>query len=323
MKIEILGKTGLKVSNICFGAGNFGDSISETLAYELMDAYAAVGGNFLDTANIYGKWLPAGENASEQIVGRWLKDRGMKQQMVVATKGGHYDLNRKDLCRVTKEEIKKDLDESRLALGLDCIELYWLHRDNESVPVGELLEWMEELVKRGDIRYYGASNFRLARMKEADAYARERGIQGFSAVSNQWSLAKENPETAAGKDPTMTAMDDAFYDWHCQSGMPSIPYSSTAQGFFAKYEEGRLNDRMNAKYWNPGNLEAARILEALAKESGLSPFELSLSWLLSQAFQVIPVTTASSVTQIQSYKRAGDFIIPEEWAKRLTEVWKA
>lgn len=323
MKIDILGKTGLKVSNICFGAGNFGDTIPEDLAFELMDAYAAAGGNFLDTANIYGKWLPAGENVSEQIVGRWLKSRGMKQRMVVATKGGHYDLNQKNICRVTREEIKKDLNESRLALGLDCIDLYWLHRDNEAVPAGELLEWMEELVKRGDIRYYGASNFRLERMQEADVYAKEHGLQGFCAVSNRWSLAKENPETAAGKDPTMAEMDEAFFDWHCKSGTPSIPYSSTAHGFFAKYEKNQLSDRLNAKYRNPENLETARILKEISAESGLSLFELSLSWLLSQPFQVIPVTTASSASQIQAYRKAGDFVIPEAWMEQLREIRKA
>ena len=164
MKYINLHNTSLKLSNICLGAGIFGSGTSEAQVFELLDAFTGAGGNFIDTANVYGKWERDKKNHSEIIIGKWLKAKNAYDKLIVATKGAHYDLSTPDVPRLNKQDIKEDLEESLATLGLDRLDFYWLHRDDEKKPVGEIIDTMESFVTEGKIRYYGASNYKLHRM---------------------------------------------------------------------------------------------------------------------------------------------------------------
>ena len=149
MKYIQLNNTDLDVSRICLGTAGFGDKLDQEKSFEVLDAFIRAGGNFIDTANVYCKWLEGHGNCSEQIIGKWLKDRGAEGKVIVATKGAHYSFEDPGRSRVNREDIRADLDESCRTLGKDEIDFYWLHRDDPEKPVEEIVDILEELKKEG------------------------------------------------------------------------------------------------------------------------------------------------------------------------------
>lgn len=313
MKRSKLKGTDLKLSNICLGTANFGEKLSKEQAYQILDAYVDAGGNFIDSANVYCKWIDGLGNSSEQYLGSWLRDRNAYQKVVIATKGGHYDFQNPSVSRVREEEIRKDLEESLRTLGIECIDFYWLHRDDETIDITETVDIMEKLVKEGKIRYYGASNYKRHRMEQAAVYAKKKGLQGFTAVSNQWSMARVNPEGNMNPDPTLVMMDEAYYEWHKAGKMPMIPFSSGAHGFFDKLDRNiQISKQMHDAYMNEENQKRYRLLRQLREETGESIYALSIAWLLNQPFQVYPVTAVSRKEQIQDLIAASNIKMDEK-----------
>ena len=157
---------------------------------ELMDHYIEAGGNVIDTAESYARWLPGGEYQSEKVIGEWLRERRTRDQIVLSTKGAHPKLESMDVPRLSKAEIQADLDSSLQRLGVEHIDLYWLHRDSPGYPVEEILESLDTFRKAGKIKYAGFSNWTQSRAEEARLAAERLGVQGFVASQNMWSLAK-------------------------------------------------------------------------------------------------------------------------------------
>ncbi|MDR0474365.1 MAG: aldo/keto reductase [Treponema sp.] len=314
MKYVRLRNTSLELSNICLGVGSFGTSLDESRAFETMDAFVESGGNFVDTANIYGKWEADKQNHSEQMLSKWIKSRNAIDKIIVGTKGGHYDLDTPDLSRVNKRDIQKDLEESLKTLGLDHIDFYWLHRDDENKPIGEIIGTMEEFVLEGKIRYYGASNYKLNRMKEALEYSQKNNCQGFSAISNQWSLADKNPEVKANSDPTLAAMTKEFYQWHKETKMPLVPYSATASGFFEKYYKmgAQLPEYIKQAYYNEKNIKIYEELLKLKEKYNVSVYTLSLACLLNRSFDTIPISSVRNIEQLNGFLQASDILVEED-----------
>lgn len=318
MKKEKLKNTTLELSRICYGTANYGEKLDKEQAFRILDEYVDLGGNFIDTANVYCKWVKGLGNCSEQYIGQWLRERNTYHKVVIATKGGHYDFAEPAKSRVHESEIRRDLEESLQTLGLDCIDFYWLHRDNENTDIEAIVDMMEGLVKEGKIRYYGASNFKRYRMAEAVKYAEKQGIQGFSAVSNQWSMAAVNEGGNMNSDPSLVMMDSEYYRWHVESKMPMVPFSSGAHGFFDKlYRNAVMSDEMKRAYLNDKNLEMYDALCRLKKRSGESVYSLSLAWLLNQPFQVFPVAAVSRPEQLKDFVRASEIVLEKSMVEKF------
>lgn len=284
--------TDLVVSPVCLGTDIAGTSKNEAEFFALLDAFVAGGGNFLDTANVYARWLPHGENCSEQMIGRWLQSR--RAPLVIATKGGHYDLQTKR-SRVNKTDVSWDIESSLTTLGVEALDLYYLHRDDPQKEIGEILEMMNGFVKKGKIRFFAASNFSTARLKEAADYASSHGIAGFVGVSNRGSLARPNTITNPTPD-TMWTCDDAEWQYHTQTKLPFLPYSATAHGYFAKRAAGR---ETLSGYDNAANDATFARLLALSHETGESIQTLTLTeYVKSAAFPLIPVAGVGSMAQM-------------------------
>lgn len=329
-KIQIP-NTDLTVSNICLGCGNFGSKLDKDTAFLVMDEYMEAGGSFLDTANVYCRWITGNANSSEEYIGEWLKSRRAYNKVVIGTKGAHYNFNTPEISRVTKSDIQKDLEESLETMGLEAIDLYWLHRDDKSKDIEEIMDWMEQLVREGKIRYYGASNFSLDRMKKAMDYAKSHNLKGFSAVSNQWSAASINHDNVK-QDPTMECMDGDFYQWHKETNMPSVPYTSTAQGFFEKLYSLNLkvskgnvlneevlenfDKRLFHVYYNQRNLNLYGDLLQIHENTGISLFALSVAYLLNQPFVTIPAGSVSKVSQLKEFIEASEVKVDAELIKK-------
>lgn len=303
MKYIQLNNTDLNISPICLGTAGFGDKSDLEKSFEILNAFVRAGGNFIDTANVYCKWLKGHGNCSEQIIGKWLKESGMQGKVIVATKGAHYSFEDPGRSRVNKEDIRMDLDESCRTLGKDEMDFYWLHRDDPEKPAEEIVDILEELKKEGRIRYYGFSNYRTERLKEIAQCLSERNLSGITAVSNQWSLAGINPGVNTNPDPTLVEFSKEEYKWHCETGAASVPFSSTALGFFSKLEKagqtGTLPESMKKAYWNETNLRTYQKLLKLQKETGYSLQALSLAYFFNQPFQAVPVTGVSNLMQLK------------------------
>ncbi len=300
-----LNNTDLVVSRLCYGTNMLGTAIDQAQANAILDRFTALGGNFLDTARSYGDWIPdAPAGASERAIGAWLKGK-RREDLVVATKGGFFDLRKGDWRnRVTPDDIASDLSASLDHLGVDAIDLYWLHSDNPETSVGPILDALIEHQKAGRIRYFGASNWSAERIFEAQAYAKSVGHTGFAAVQPFWGLAEPNPEGAAAQGYGLY-YDNGLRAVH-QAGLTMIPYSGQSRGFFSKLVAGEpeLREDMKAMYLNDANRERFAVVQRLAAKHRVGINEVVLAYLIGQPLQTIPIVGASRPEQLDESVKA-------------------
>ena len=313
-----LNNTDLSVSQLCYGTNMLGWMLDQEKSNAILDRYVELGGNFIDTARSYGDWAPdAPKGSSERAIGAWLKTRS-RDGLVIATKGAFMDLRAGDWRnRVTPDDISLDLGESLDHLGIDTIDLYWLHADNPEAPVQPIIDALLGHQEAGRIRYFGASNWSAARIKEANDYAASIGKQGFVASETFWGLAKPEPEAAA-QQGYVHYYEGQYEDLHA-SGLPIIAYSAQSGGYFTKLAKGGIDavpENLQARYNNSANAERAKAVQALAEKHGVSINEVVLSYLLSQPNQTIAIFGASSPEQItDSVKAAALKLTADELAQ--------
>jgi len=289
----------LEPSRIALGSVFFGSEIADEDSFAVMDAFVEVGGNFIDTAHVYAAWLEHGVGASERTIGTWIRARGNRDKIVLATKGAHSPLDAEEkVGRCSQADLEKDLGESFDRLGLDQVDLYWLHLDEPNRAVGEIIEGLAELQRSGRIRAYGASNWSTERIQAANEYAAQHGLPPFVASQPWFSLGAVAGGPGANH-PTSEA-DDPLYGWHLESGLPMIPYSSQANGYFGAenvaWAEAGFDGlpKRAASFDSPANRR--RLLRAidLAEQKGCTPNQIALAYLLNQPFPVFPIIGTSN-----------------------------
>lgn len=285
----------LRVSRMCLGCMQF-SAMDRKAVFDLIDAYRDCGGNFFDTAHCYCSWLPSGAGSSESVLGLYIKERRCRDQVVLATKGGHPSMpNYRTVNNyLSRERVGADIDDSLGRLMVDRIDLYWLHRDDPGIDAGEIVEMMNDEVSKGRIRSFGASNWTSRRISEANDYAKRRGMQGFSASQPKWSLLEHPVMTQEERlaRGVLLHMDDADRRWHTETQLPAVCYSPTGRGFFAT--GGRAPSDLIA----PENTARAGRVSRLAEKKGRTPGQIALAWLLAQPFPVIPILGTSSVEHL-------------------------
>jgi len=289
MKRYQIPNTDLYVSALCFGAGSIGTGsargeVVDRLVADFLDA----GGNFFDSAHCYAFWEPDGLGASERELGRAIRRLGVRDQVVIATKGGHPDAGpdyRRPDDFLADSVLRCDIENSLYRLGIETIDLYYLHRDDGRTPVGQIIEFLNRQIAQGMIRYLGASNWSVERIAEANAYAAEKGLHGFVVSQIQWGLADPNWKTEArnAPDPTVRCVDEKELAFHQQIGLPVAAYSATVSGYFAD------NPNADRLYDNPTNRARRELARQLATELGATPTQIALAYLLHERFPVIPL----------------------------------
>lgn len=290
--------TDLQVSPVCIGTVNFGTKIDNKTAEHQLDKFFEQGGNFIDTAHMYGDWVPGIKGRSERIIGDWLKKTGIRKSVVISTKGGHPDLSDMDLSKITPERIKKDLDESLEYLKTDYIDLYFLHRDNPDVPAGEFIDVLDEARREGKIRYYGCSNWKTDRIAEAGEFARRHDLTGFVCNQIMWSLADINSNGIA--DKTLVLMDEKTYEYHKNTGMNVMAYTAAAKGYFTKlYNKKSISGEISSIYDIPSNRVIFDELVKTAEKMNVSLMEVELAYLMHQDFICIPIVSFSNDEQLE------------------------
>jgi aryl-alcohol dehydrogenase-like predicted oxidoreductase len=312
MRYHPIPHTSYQVSAICLGTGPVGTAVAENEAFRLFDQFVDAGGNFFDTARAYAIWVPDGEGISETILGRWLKTRPDRNRILVATKGGHPPLDNMQAARLTEADLRHDLEASLRALQVEAIPIYWLHRDDPHQSVATILDTLERFRAQGLIHSYGCSNWRTDRMRAAETYARRHNLPGFIANQPLWSFAAPNPE--AIPDSTSYAMDHAMYRWHQSSGLPVIPYTSQAHGFYSRWAaegwEG-LPASLRTAYGNDVNASRFERLRLASQASGLSIGALALAWLMAEpSFPTIPIIWTHNSTRLSEILSVADQVLP-------------
>jgi aryl-alcohol dehydrogenase-like predicted oxidoreductase len=308
--IDIAGES---VSAIGLGAGTvaFTPERSDDAA-ALLDAFLGAGGNCVDTAHIYGF------GKSEMTLGRWFEETGRRDETYLVTKGCHPVVDPDDmfarpwLPRVTPKAIRADLDESLRRLRTDRIDLYLLHRDDESLEPGPVIEALNEEKAEGRIVAFGASNWSVGRIEEANRYAADQGLDGFAISSPSLSLARPTRMFFPG---TLFA-DDATREWHRARQFPLLAWSALAVGFAS----GRLGDdasvddvaRIYFSDDNQGRLDRAK---AMGSEKGVPLLEIALAFVLSQPFPITALVGPSTVEHLDEALASLDVALtPEELA---------
>ena len=302
-------------SVICLGVAEFGSKVSAAESFAMLDDFAACGGNCADSAHIYAAWLPDGWGQSERVLGAWLQSR-QPRDFFVATKGGHPDLQKMSESRLSPDCLAHDLAESCERLGRDRIDLYWLHRDDTQVPVGEIIDALNDLIRARKIVAIGASNWSAARIEAANRYAEKRGLVGFCVSQIGWSLATVNPQVR-GAGSTIQ-MDDELLAWHRHKHFPVMAYSSQANGFF-HYALPAANQEMTAKqkalatsYLNDQNRARYRRATELARALNRTAPEVALAYHWSQNFPSVAIVGATKREQLRETLRAADLQLAPE-----------
>lgn len=303
--------TDLNCSAIILGSVDIGSSLDEKESFRIMDSYVDGGGNMIDTAEVYGNWVPAiDKSISEVTIGKWMKARRNSSNLIVTTKGAHPDINEMQMMRVSKQLIKSDLEGSLKRLQVEAIDLYWLHRDDPSSPVGEIMEALNEHVKSGKVRYFGCSNWQTERIIEAQSYAKEHSLQAFSASQVCWSLALIEPANVA--DPSLVFMDNNMHNYHRESQLSLFSYSSQARGLFTKLDKGLTDEEVPAIYQVPENRLRYEKVKKLSKELSVSVNQIVLSYLHSQSFPSFSVIGTRTVEQLQDSMGAAQISLTTE-----------
>jgi aryl-alcohol dehydrogenase-like predicted oxidoreductase len=292
MKLRKLGTSGLEVPPLCFGGNVFGWTVDEATSFTLLDALVDAGLNFVDTADVYSRWAPGNQGGeSETILGKWMKARGNRDRMIIATKvGSDMGEGKKGL---RKEYILQAAGDSLRRLQTDVIDLYQSHIDDESTPLEETLEAYDALIKAGKVRAIGASNYSRARIEEAWLINEETDLPAYTCVQPEYNLySREKYETDL--EPIVE-----------KYGLGVIPYFALASGFLtgkyrseADFGKSARGQGM-AKYLNERGLRILRALDEAAKQHGATPAQAALAWLMARPSVTAPIASATSAAQLK------------------------
>lgn len=317
MQYTALGRTGLQVSRLCLGTMNFGPQTSETDSFAIMDHALGQGINFIDTANAYGVFTANGDTSqlhlglTEEIIGRWLAQKGRRDQIVLATKvfvKMGEGVNERGLSAY---HIRRACEDSLRRLQTDHIDLYQMHHIERSTPWEEIWQAMEQLVREGKVIYVGSSNFAGWDIATAQCAAKERHFMGLVSEQSQYSLSVRTIELEV-----IPA---------CRHyGIGLIPYSPLAGGLLGgalrKASEGRRSSGHQQKRIerHRSQLES---YEALCQELGEAPSDVALAWLLHNPVVTAPIVGPRTTEQLSANLRALEISLSGETLKRLDEIW--
>jgi aryl-alcohol dehydrogenase-like predicted oxidoreductase len=279
-----------RISRLVMGSAAFAPEQTE-LAAGLLDRFVAAGGSAIDTGRSYQR------GTSEQAIGGWLRVSRRRDDVVLITKGAHPASDW--IPRVNPRAITQDLLESLGSLGVDTIDLYLLHRDDPSAPVGPLVECLNEHLVLGRIRAYGGSNWSQQRIAAANAYAAARGLRGFVASSPNLALAVSNEPLWPGC--LSVAGDAAALAWYREQQMPLFAWSSQASGFFSgRFSPGEVADQHVARVFDsPGNWERLRRARQAAAGHGCTPTQVALAWVLHQPFPTFALVGPRTLDELE------------------------
>jgi aryl-alcohol dehydrogenase-like predicted oxidoreductase len=300
--------TELEVFPLSLGGNVFGWTANEEQSFAVLDAYAAAGGNFIDTADMYSCWAPGNSGGeSETIIGRWMKKRGNRSKMVIATKVGKLP----SLLGLSTKTIQRAAEGSLERLQTDHIDLYYAHEDDRATPLIESLAAFDGLVRSGKVRYIGASNYNAPRLAESLRACRREGFAQYVALQQHYNLM-ERQKYEGELEETVAA-----------EGLGSLPYFSLASGFLTgKYRNGSKVDSKRAEgagaYLNDKGRKVLAALDEIAGTRKEAVATIALAWLAAQPTVVAPIASARTPEQLPPLLRAAEVRLTKEEVLKLS-----
>ena len=310
MEPRKLGRSGLSVTPLALGGNVFGWTADEPTSFAILDAFVAAGGNAIDTADSYSYWVPGHSGGeSETVIGRWLKRRGRRDDVLLCTKVGMWE-KRKGLSRAN---ILEACEDSLRRLQVDAIDVYWLHRDDEQTRPDEYLGALDTLVSQGKVRAVGASNFGVPRFEAALRVGKRKGLVRFAAQQPEYSLL--NREIEQGLLPLCA-----------REGIAVMPYYPLASGFLTgKYRTSAdktksVRGRGAVKHLEGKGKPVLAALDAVAALHGATCAQIALAWIMAKPAIAAPIASATSVAQLTELMGALSVTLTEEDVAELDEA---
>lgn len=307
-----LGNTDLEIAPIVFGGNVFGWTADEKTSFKLMDQFTGEGFNFIDSANVYSRWVRGHKGGeSETVIGKWHKKNNSRNKIIIASKVG---MNMGEGKCLKKEYIIKEAEQSLKRLQTDHIDLYYAHINDPNTPIEETLEAFEQLIKEGKARYIGGSNYPKKELEAALKASEDNNLPKFRVYQTEFNLYdREEFETE--------------YEKLCkENSLAVVSYFSLANGFLTgKYrtekdqEKSTRGDRV-AKFMNHKGNEILAALDEVAKKHDTDDASVSLAWLIQHPSIAAPIASATSLKQLESFTKATNLKLEKEDVKLLDEA---
>ncbi|RYU92286.1 aldo/keto reductase [Mucilaginibacter terrigena] len=313
MEKRELGRSGIWVQPFCFGGNVFGWTADQKASFALLDAFIDAGFDFVDTADVYSKWVPGNTGGeSETIIGNWLKQGGKRDKVILATKVGKpMGEGKKGL---SKDYITRAVEDSLKRLKTDYIDLYQSHEDDPNTPLTETMETFTDLIKQGKVRAIGASNLSADRFREALQVSRDNGFARYETLQPEYNLYDREDY-------------ERLYESLCrESNIGVITYYSLASGFLTgKYRsEADLNKSKRGggikKYLNGRGYKILGALDKVAEEYNTTPASVALAWVMARPGITAPIASATSIPQLNDLTKAAQLNLSGEAIELLTSA---
>lgn len=306
-----LGSSDLTIAPLVLGGNVFGWTADAQASFAVLDAFVAGGGTMIDNADVYSAWAPGHKGGeSEQMIGDWLRRSGRRGAVQIATKVGM--LPGEGGAKLAPARIAAACDASLRRLGVDTIDMYFAHQDDEDVPQAEVLGAFSRLIDAGKVRVIGASNFRAMRLKSANDIARTQGLPHYHVLQPEYNLVSRHK------------FEGELQDYCIEHNLGVVPYYGLASGFLTgKYRSaddlgksvrgGRMGELLEGK--GPDMLAA---MDEVAAQTGATLAQIALGWLAAQPGVTAPIASATSTAQIEELLGAMTLALSPEQLERLT-----
>ena len=315
MEKRQLGQSSLHVYPITFGGNVFGWTADQAMSFRLLDAFVAAGFNFIDTADVYSRWAPGNKGGeSETILGAWLKARGGRDKVIIASKlgiemaPGKKGLSRKYMMQAVEDSLRR--------LQTDHIDLYQSHRDDPETPIEETLSAYAELIKQGKVREIGASNFTVPRLTESLKVSEEKGLPRYQSLQPQYSLVERRE------------FEGPLEDVCLKEKVGVIGYYSLASGFLTgKYRTkadaaGRARTSRVEKYLDDYGFGVVAALDDVAKRYDAKPVQIAMAWLIARPSVTAPIASATNLEQLAELLKSAEIKLDAAAIKQIDDASK-
>lgn len=316
VKTSLLSK---KLSRLIYGTNGKMAGGDAQAAAEVLDMAWEAGFRAIDTAHAYGN--------SERNIGKWIASRPVREELVILDKGVNPGEKGSE-DRLSSQAIREQMERSLDLLQTDHVELYILHRDDVSVPVGEVVEVFNALKEEGKVERFGGSNWTMQRIQEANAYAKRHDLEGFTLCGPSFNPAAVVEDPWGGSVSAIGVKNKAFLDWLMETQFPVFAYSSLGRGFFSgsyrtdagKPIEDCIGEGSIKEYYCPRNVRILKKLEELADRKGNAVSQICLAWELRQGLNLFPLVNASSMPHMQELNGVFDIDMTEEECREISDL---
>lgn len=297
MKTKQIGTTDLRMPPIAFGCNVLGWTMDEQQSFKVLDALYEMEFNYFDTADVYSRWAEGNEGGeSEKVLGKWIKSRGLRDKVIIATKvgmdvgQGHIDLS--------ESHIKKQIDVSLKNLQTDYVDFYFSHKHDDQTPLEETLETYADLVKEGKVRHIAASNFPLDHLKKSVEYSRANGLPVYQIYQPEYSLVNR------------ASFENGYQEYVMKNDISVTNYWALANGFLTgKYESKDDIQRDSRaenlkKYFTEEGKQVLKALEIVSEQASISQAAVAISWTMAQPGITAPIVSVTKTEQLKAFEEA-------------------